>query len=276
MKNYTHIIIGAIFGMQLGIFVDLVFGIFFDTALKSWFHQKSSEAVVDRLFSPAATIFASIVATIGVAIVIFNQNRIAEISRKNRLMAARSLFYLPLFKIDEACKYYVLKAFHGDEYKSSEPPVLSDGEMEKINTVIENSNQKIQKNLGNLFIMYQISLGEYNGFVNNRENHKPPNGKKMSEKLIGVIVNLISLRALIQCYYLYGIDGDFEKFEPDLENAELLFNMMICTFAEYDGKHTPTYAEEEIKEYIKISGPGFLKENYLDNLNRNIKAALDS
>ena len=276
MKNYTHIIVGVIFGMQLGIFLDLVFGIFFDTALKSWFYQKPSEVVVDRLFSPAATIFASIVATIGVAIVILNQNKLAEISRKNKLIAARSLFYLTLAKINETCRYYTLKAIHGDKYMSNEPPALSDGEMERISMVIENSSQKIQKSLGNLFLMYQISLGEYNGLVQNRTNHKPPNGKPMSETLMKVIVHLISLRALIQCYYLYGIDGDFDEFEPDLENADLLFDMMICTFAEYDGEYTKTYAEEQIREYIKDNGRGFLKGDYLDNLNQNIKAARNS
>lgn len=276
MKNYTHIIIGAIFGMQLGIFVDLVLGIFFDTALNSWFHQKPSEAAVDRLFSPAATIFASIVATIGVAIVILNQNKLAEISRKNKLNAARSLFYLTLAKINETCRYYTLKAIHGDKYMSNEPPALSDGEMERIGMVIENSIQKIQMSLGNLFLMYQIALSIYNGFIQKRNSNRPLNSKKMPKELMKVIVHLISLRALIQCYYLYGIDGNFDEFEPDLENADGLFDMMICTFAEYDGEYTSTYAEERIKEYIRDNGRGFLKEDYIDNLNQNIKAARNS
>ena len=275
MKNYIHIIIGIIFGMQFGIFADLILGILTGSVLNSSFHQKSPEYVIDRLFSPAATVFASIVATVGVAIVIANQNRLSEISRKNKLIAAKSVFYLTLAKIDATCKHYTLKAFHGNKYKSNEPPVLSDGEMEKINIVIENSSQNIQNSLASLFLMYQIALGKYNGFVQNRESYKPLNGKSMPDKMMEVIIHLISLRALIQCYYLYGIDGDFDKFEPDLKNANGLFCMMICTFAEYDDNYTPTRAEEDLRKYILDNDCGFLKKDYLEELIQKIKAVRD-
>lgn len=278
MKDSVYFRVGRMFGLQSGFVVGFMAGFgfaLFAGAISGFGLQWQSIAyAIDKFSTPLTTITASGIATYGVYLAITNEDRLAEEARKNRLIATRISLLAALVDLENICKDYTLLACHGSKYKPKIDSLdLSDSNKKVISLMIENSRQRHQISLGNLFTFFHIAVSMYEDYIKDKKYIVVLDGE-MSGRLKNLIVHFISLRSLIQCYYLYGMDGNFDNFEPDITDAYDKFNKMIETFEEYNDHKTPTLKEEELKEYArqgKSDNIGFLKENYVDNLIRNIK-----
>lgn len=226
--HFMQFAMGAVFGILAGFIMGILFEAFLVEQIK-----RNNIDIIDKFITPITTIASSMIAVIGVAIVISNQDTIAEKARINKLIATRSSLMAALVDLEDICRNYTLLACHGSNYTPHRKTLVLSGSNKKaISLVIENSRQKHQRSLGDLFTFFHIAVSKYEEFIYTMSrNHE------MSEKLMDLVVHLISLRSLIQCYYLYGIDRDFDNFDPDIENAKAMFNKMLLTFEEYDG-HT--------------------------------------
>ena len=264
MKLFIDIVVGVLLGIQFGFLGGLMFASYLDKNIK-----QDNQGIIEQLITPGSTIAASAIAMIGVVLLICSKDALKEKSRRNKLIATRSLFFTTLLKLDEIIKNYNLKACHEDKFDIEISQTLTDSEMKSIKIVTENSNKNIQRNLGNLLAFYQIAVLKYEKYVSS-SSHLKLSTMMMSDALKDLIVHLISLRSLIQCHYIYGYNGDFDNFKLDLNQAMTRFHEMLYTFESYNESTNTGSKLDELRAYAyEQKNMGFLGKKYVEKIVQN-------
>ena len=269
MKYNSDIILGIVGGLMVGFIMGLVFISRFDQMLASGYRNGYEDQWYEMV--SAVGVFLIVGTTlIGIAINaahknkleqdnIAHKNKLEQDSRDRKLMAALPLLQFALREFDQICKTCILGLSNGRNFSLGDPPMLGKDSIECIKTIIENSCPQTQENLAQILRIYNIISSKISGVSSNKI--PPISGKKLTTRNAEVIIDLISLRALIRCYFSYGINGATDDFDLNMNYHKNWFFMEIYLFEDDGtGKTTDAQKGDELMDYIKSNGCGYLKK----------------
>lgn len=257
MKYNSDIILGIVGGLMTGFIIGLVFISRFDETLTSAYINGHEDQWYEMV--SVAGVFLIVGSTlIGIAFSTAHKNILAQDNRDRKLAAALPLFQFALKEFDQICKVCILGLSNGRNFSLGQVPTLGKDSLERIETIIENSCPKTRENLTQICNIYNIISSKIDGI--SPRGLPPIHGKKLTNKNAEIIIDLISLRALIRCYFSYGINGTTDDFVLNMNYHKNWFMQEIYLF-EDDGTGEKTDAQkaDELLDYIKSKGFGYLE-----------------
>ena len=266
MKLLPAFLPGIVFGLAIGLLIGLCVMQYFREEVFSEHSQDFIDNMVPALFAAIATGFASVFAICGVALNIRNQNHLAQENRRLKLLSARASLSAALDDFNRVCELHISVIIHRGKYDTDESMELSEGTMNTMKQIIENSAYNVQDNISDLLNFYQIAKARYralhNTYTKNRDQCDNSLTKYHEEKMI---VLWASLKALVQCYYNYGRGDSFK-----INRMEALKSFQNdLTFIGQDSQIfmiSGTIENSPFSEYIQkedYAGCGFLDPNFL-------------
>lgn len=257
-NSWLAFITGLLTGLVLGLWIILIFR----ELLFEMHYKRFMENMFSPIFAGSFTFFGVLFALFGVHWNIKNQNWLESQRTERRLVAARASLPVALSELNRICKLHLLQIAHRGSYDTKESMVMSEATQETIRTVIENSDEVIQKELSKLLAYYQIAVSRYKSFV--ADPPEPIDGYGMDLMEAELIISWASLRTLTGCYFDYGRGA---KFELDLENALAVFKNELVTYRQEDTFYGVIQVPDDkaLSRYMRkesVKGCGFLDPDY--------------
>lgn len=251
MKLISDIFLEMIYSFVIGVTVGMMIILYFDESLA--FRYDKYEAQAAATIQAIAILLSAAITIFGILISIRHKNKLVLNEQKNKLVASLPLFYSALKKFDIVCEDCASMVADPRKLSLDEVPEIESKIRSDIGVTIENSSHENQKNLSFIICFYGIIVQKIYKLI--LYPHPVPCGTILSDQKAEIIIDLISLRMLIQWYYLYGNSSDTDDFKFDIDNIVLSIDTEIFIFKKKkQGYKFGGIESDKLREYINFNG----------------------